>query len=83
MAIRIVQSKQNARVKELRAALLHPPRSSADLVALEGIHLLGEALRSGIQLVTVFVEERHQQLLDQLQLDPSVEVLTVPKDVLA
>ena len=46
MAIRIVQSKQNARVKELRAALLRPGRGDADSIALEGLHLVEEALRS-------------------------------------
>jgi hypothetical protein len=49
MAIRIVQSKQNARVKELRAALLRPGRGDADSIALEGIHLVAEAVRSGLE----------------------------------
>ena len=55
MAIRIVQSKQNPRVKELRAALLRPSRRDDELVALEGIHLVEEALRSGTELAAVFV----------------------------
>jgi TrmH family RNA methyltransferase len=82
MAIRIVQSKQNARVKELRAALLRPARSSSALVALEGIHLLLEASRSGIQLVTVFIEIGHEALLEELEISPSVEVLALPREVL-
>jgi TrmH family RNA methyltransferase len=83
MAIRIVQSKQNARVKELRAALLHPGKNRGRIVALEGIQLLGEALRSGLAVQTVFVHQGREQLLAQLELADSVEVLAVPEEVLA
>ncbi len=61
---RIVQSRQNARVKFLRAALRSGPQEG--LVALEGLHLLEEALRSGLQLATVFVREGSEKLLDSL-----------------
>jgi TrmH family RNA methyltransferase len=83
MAIRIVQSKQNARVKELRAALLRPGRADAVLVALEGIHLLDEALRSGLELTTVFVVRGHENLLDKLNLNDLIEVLSLPAEILA
>jgi hypothetical protein len=43
MATRIIESKQNARVKELRAALLRPGRGDPKVVALEGLHLVSEA----------------------------------------
>jgi TrmH family RNA methyltransferase len=55
MSIRIVQSKQNSRVKELRSALLRPSRQPDTAVAIEGSNLLGEAIRSGLRLETVFV----------------------------
>jgi RNA methyltransferase, TrmH family len=92
MAIRIVQSKQNTRVKELRAALLRPGRGDADLMALEGIHLLAEALRSGVELQTVFVAQGHEELLSELGLNElglaelgladSIEILALPREVL-
>ena len=83
MAIRIVQSKQNARVKELRAALLHPGRSGAESVALEGIHLVTEALLSGVELGTVFVEQGHENLLEELAISDSAETLVLPRKILA
>jgi len=83
MAIRIVQSKQNARVKELRSALLHPSRGDAELVGLEGPHLIAEALNSGVELQTVFVAQGHEHLIGQLGLKDSTEILAVPYEVLA
>ena len=86
MAIRIVprtiQSKQNPRLKELRATLQRPGRGEGDLIALEGIHLVEEALRSGIKLQTLFIAEGHENLLTTLDLDESVEVLALPFELL-
>jgi TrmH family RNA methyltransferase len=53
--ISIVQSRQNARVRELRAAFARSPRDESEVIAIEGEHLLAEALRSGLRLQTVFV----------------------------
>jgi RNA methyltransferase, TrmH family len=53
--ISIVQSRQNARVRELRAAFARSPRDACGVIAIEGEHLLGEALRSGLRLRTVFL----------------------------
>ena len=60
--IRIVQSTGNRWVKSLRAALTHPPglaRQASDeepaLIALEGFHLLTEALRSGLTPSAIFL----------------------------
>jgi TrmH family RNA methyltransferase len=83
MTIRIIESKQNPRVKELRAALQRPSRRDDELVALEGIHLVEEALRSGTELAAVFVAQGHEHLLDALGLNESVEVLALPPEVLA
>ena len=82
MAIRIVQSKQNARVKELRAALLRPGRGEAATVALEGIHLLAEALRSGVELETVLLAQGSESLLAELGISESTEVLVLPQEIL-
>jgi TrmH family RNA methyltransferase len=84
MAIRIVQSKQNARVKELRAALMRPGRSETDLIALEGMHLVEEALRSGIRLQSIFIAQGQEQLLETLDaiVESATEILAVPREVL-
>ena len=51
MPVRIVQSKQNARLKELRRALAHSPRAATvgGLAGIEGPNLLEEALRAGLR----------------------------------
>jgi TrmH family RNA methyltransferase len=85
--ISIVQSRQNARVRELRAAFARAGRDPAEAIALEGEHLLAEALRSGIRLRTVFVRrepERHEvrlRLLDRLRIPPSVPIVELTPPV--
>jgi RNA methyltransferase, TrmH family len=54
----VISSRANARVKQLRAAFQGHARLSGGMVAIEGDHLLEEALRSGMVLKTVFVSER-------------------------
>src|SRR6202042_1882250 len=56
----VISSRANARVKQLRAAFAGQPRLSGGMVAIEGEHLLEEALRSGMVLKTVFVSERRE-----------------------
>ncbi|SRR6266851_2290396 len=53
----VISSRTNARVKQLRAAFQGQARLSGGLIAIEGDHLLEEALRSGMVLKTVFVSE--------------------------
>ncbi len=80
--IRIVQSRQNARVKELRAALRKSEKTASGLVAVEGLHLVEEALRSGLSAQTIFVRSGNLPLLEGLQLD-GAEILELPADVFA
>ncbi len=54
----VVSSRSNARVKQLRAAFQGHARLSGGMVAIEGDHLLEEAVRSGMVLKTVFVSDR-------------------------
>jgi TrmH family RNA methyltransferase len=98
MSFRIVQSKQNARLKELRQALAHPGRISQSvpeteglahtlsrqsrLAGIEGIHLLEEALRAGLRVKCVFLAMGSESLLDTLSLDSSSEVLLLPRELL-
>jgi TrmH family RNA methyltransferase len=53
----VISSRANARVKQLRAAFQGHARLSGGMVAIEGDHLLEEALRSGMVLKAVFVSE--------------------------
>ncbi len=53
-------SRNNARVKQLRAAFAGQARLASGLVAIEGEHLLEEALKSQQALKTVFVSERRE-----------------------
>ena len=79
---RIVQSRHNARVKELRAVLLRP---SSSLIGLEGMHLVEEALRSGLEVPVVFVRQGAEPLLDALPpgwLARVPEILVTPEEVL-
>jgi TrmH family RNA methyltransferase len=80
---RIVQSRHNARVKELRAAFSSPARGERGLIAIEGDLLLGEALRSGLKLDTVFVRSGSESALDRLGEPGCEEILELPPEVFA
>ena len=66
--VRIVQSSSNRRVKGLRSALLNPPPLLAsaaapeeNVLALEGFHLVVEALRSGIIPQAIFLRQGEEE----------------------
>jgi RNA methyltransferase, TrmH family len=92
MPVRIVQSKQNSRLKELRSALARPGltgRDSGDrgsgergLVGIEGPNLIAEAVRSGLAISTVFLAQGSERLLDGLHLPAEVEILLLPQNIL-
>ncbi|HTV07275.1 MAG TPA: RNA methyltransferase [Acidobacteriaceae bacterium] len=79
--IRIVQSRQNARVKELRAAFARASRTESGLLAIEGEHLLQEAASSGLKFHTVFVEQGSEALLDRLQVPATSDILVLLPEV--
>jgi RNA methyltransferase, TrmH family len=83
MPVRLVQSKQNGRLKELRRALTQPPRKATELAGIEGPNLIREAVRANASLACVFVAQGHEHLLDELVLLPETEVLSVPAAVLS
>jgi len=58
MPTTFVTSRANPRVKQLRAAFNGHARLSGGLVAIEGEHLLSEAMRSGLVFKTIFVSDR-------------------------
>lgn len=82
MPIRDVESRQNARLKELRRALAAPGRADGGLVGIEGPNLLEEALGAGLRVATVFVAVGAERLLDALAVPPETEVLRLPKELL-
>jgi RNA methyltransferase, TrmH family len=89
MPVRVVQSKDNARLKELRKALSAPGRGAqaledgaGGLAGIEGPNLIEEALRAGLRVKTIFVAQGAERLLDKLQVKRDVEVLELPKKLL-
>jgi TrmH family RNA methyltransferase len=78
--LRRVDSRQNARVKELRRAFAEAVPSQEGEVAIEGMHLVEEAIRSGIRLATVFFSESARERVHKLmpQLSSHTEALLLP-----
>src|SRR5271156_2793266 len=77
-APRRVESRQNGRIKELRAGLARGVRTPH--IAIEGLHLIEEAVKSGLELHTVFVRSGSEGLLEHLAVG-SAEILIVTEDV--
>jgi TrmH family RNA methyltransferase len=82
MPVRIVQSKQNARLKELRRALAHPGREGQGLAGIEGPNLIEEALRAGLALDCVFAARGAEGVLQSLALPAETEILLLPRELL-
>ncbi len=86
MPVRIVQSKQNARLKELRRALGNPARelgrAGQGLAGIEGPNLLKEAVRAGLRIDCVFVAQGSDDLGEVQALLPETEILALPKELL-
>jgi RNA methyltransferase, TrmH family len=81
--ISIVQSRQNARVRELRAAFARSSRDAPEVIGIEGEHLLAEALRSGLRLRTVFLRadpdrrDASLRMLERLPLPATVPIVSL------
>ncbi len=82
-AIRTIVSKDNPRLKQLRTALLKPSARRDGLIALEGFHLVEEALASGVSIHTIFFAQGCEALLETLRLPTSIEILALPAPLLA
>jgi RNA methyltransferase, TrmH family len=78
IAPRRVESRQNSRIKELRAGLARGVKSPH--IAVEGLHLTVEAVKSGLRLHTVFVRDGNEGLLEHLAVG-NAEVLMVTEEV--
>ncbi|MDR3754241.1 MAG: RNA methyltransferase [Terracidiphilus sp.] len=82
MPVRVVESKDNARLKELRKVLAAAGRSAHGRVGIEGPHLLEEALRAGLRVTTVFIAREDERLLSALRVPPETEILRLPAKLL-
>jgi len=82
MPVRIVQSKQNPRLKELRKAFAGPGRGSHGLAAIDGPILIEEALRAGLRVPCVFAAQGAEVLLEDLPLPPQTNILLMPRPLL-
>ncbi len=76
----VLTSRTNPRVKQLRAAFAGQPRLASGLIAIEGPHLLEEALTTNQAIKTIFLSERTPT---PLNLPAGIEILRLASDVFA
>ena len=83
--LRRVDSRHNARVKELRRSFADAAPNDQGEVAIEGMHLVEEAIRSGLRLSAVFFSESASERVHKLmpQLSSQVEAFLLPEAVFA
>src|SRR5438874_3652944 len=83
--LRHVSSRGNALVKALRQAATRGAASDDGLIALEGVRLVEEALRSGLRLQAIFFRESAAAVAKRLlpQISGKTEALMVPDEVFA
>ena len=75
-----IEGRHNSHLKELRQAFSRAERTASGACAIEGVHILEEAIRSGLRLEAVFfsqsAENRAARLLPQIA--NNVETWLVP-----
>lgn len=81
--LRLVTSRQNALVKDLRRAFTHGEPTAEGAMAIEGLRIIEEAIRSGLRFEAVFFSEsgRGHALRLLPQISSHVESLLLPDDV--
>jgi TrmH family RNA methyltransferase len=81
--LRPVSSRQNALVKELRKAFTQREPAAEGALAIEGVRILEEAIRSGLRLEAVFFSQSGRGHAARLlpQISSHSEVLLLPDDV--
>lgn len=81
--LRLVTSPQNSLVRDLRRAFAQSAPTDDGFCAIEGMHIIEEAIRSGIRFKAVFFSqsgrERTQKLLPQLS--THTETILVPDKI--
>ena len=78
--LRRIESPQNSRVKQLRRAFKDAAPNSDGEVAVEGMHMVEEAIRSGLRISTVYFSESARERAHKLlpQLSSHTETLLLP-----
>jgi RNA methyltransferase, TrmH family len=81
--LRRVSSRQNALVKDLRKALSQGEPTAEGYLAVEGVRMIEEAIRSGLRFQAVFFSEAGSAQATRLlpQIGSQVEVLLLPDEV--
>ena len=81
--LRRVTSRQNALIKELRKAFGQGEPTSEGYIAVEGVRIIEEAIRSGLRFQAVFFSDAGNAHAARLlpQIASNVEVLLLPDDV--
>jgi RNA methyltransferase, TrmH family len=81
--LRRISSRQNALVKDLRKALSQGEPSAEGYLAVEGVRIIEEAIRSGLRFQAVFFSEAGSGHATRLlpQIGSQVEVLLLPDEV--
>jgi len=87
--LRLISSRQNTLVKELRRAFAQTRRGPAATAnshcAVEGLRAIEEAIRSGLRFRAVFFSQSAQEIAERLlpQIGSQVEAVMLPDDVFA
>jgi TrmH family RNA methyltransferase len=81
--LRHVTSRQNSLVKELRHASTRSEATEDGYIAVEGVRVLEEVLRSGLRLKAVFFAESAQERAKRLlpQIGAHTETISLPDEV--
>lgn len=75
-----IRSRQNARLKDLRRRLRQPEDFDDGRIAIEGLHLVEEALRSNLRIDAVFICEDRLGWTGSLRISSNTDVFPVAAD---
>jgi len=76
-----ITSRTNVRVKTLRASFSGKASKPGELVGIEGVNLVGEAMRSGLQFDTVYLREGSEDAVARVAGIKTAEWAVLSKDV--
>jgi RNA methyltransferase, TrmH family len=81
--LRRVEGRHNALIKRLRQAFAHAELTGEGDCAIEGVHIVEEAIRSGLRFGAILFRESAQALAARLlpQIGSHVETLLVPDKI--
>jgi TrmH family RNA methyltransferase len=81
--LRPVSSRQNALVKDLRRAFTQGQPTEQGYIAIEGLRIIEEAIRSGLRFQAIFLSESARTQSARLlpQISSHAEMLLLPDDV--